>query len=106
VNLDNVPEVGKLFVQRFLHLIRDEPWEFGFPLNGEREFIEAYGLEIRDLIILESEEAARRYLTRADGTEVGQETMARRPRIPPEMARAQREAMAYRICEAGVAQRH
>lgn len=106
VNLDQVPEAGRVFVKRFLHLIRDEPWQFGFPLNAERETIESFGFDIRDLIMLDGEEAARRYLVKSDGTEVGEATMARRSKIPAHLARAQREAMAYRICEAVVAHRH
>jgi len=106
IRIEEVPEIGRAFVQRFLHLIRDEPWDFGFPLGQEREFIESFGFDIHDLIILDSDEAVRRYLTRADGTQVAEATMALRPKLPPEMERAQREQMAYRICEAVVAQRH
>jgi hypothetical protein len=61
---------------------------------------------VNDLIMLESAEAVRRYLTRADGSEVGAEGLARRPPIPPEIARRQREIMAYRICKAVVPQKH
>jgi methyltransferase (TIGR00027 family) len=106
VNPNDVPEAGRIYMQRFLNLIRDEPWEYGFPLNAERETIESFGFDVRDLIMLDGEEAARRYLTRSDGTEVGAATMAQRAKVPARMARAQREAMAYRICEAVVAQRH
>jgi methyltransferase (TIGR00027 family) len=105
VNLDEVPDAGRAFVQRFLHLVRDEPFRFGFPVGEERQYIESKGFEVGDLIVLDGEEAVRRYLKRADGSEVGEEGMARRPPVPPQMARM-RESMSYRICEALVPHKH
>ena len=106
IDLSQVADIARPFLERFLKLIRDEPWEFGFPLNAEKTYIEDFGLDIRDLIVLDSEEAVRRYLTKSDGTEVAQSTMARLPTLPVGMTSEQRQAMAYRICEASVAQRH
>jgi len=106
INIDEVPEVGRAYIRRFLHLIRDEPFQFGFPVGRERESIESFGLDIHDLIMLDGEDAVRRYLTRADGTQVGEEGLANRPPIPAEIERRQREVMTYRICEAVVPQRH
>jgi len=106
IDLNQVPAVARAFIERFLHLIRDEPFKFGFPMGEDRAYIEAFGFDVRDLIVLDGEEAVRRYLTRADGTEVGQEGLARQPQVPPEMVRARRETMSYRICEALIPVRH
>jgi methyltransferase (TIGR00027 family) len=106
VDLSRVPDAARPFMQRFLNLIRDEPFQFGFPLGEERSFIESSGFEVRELLVLDGDEAVRRYLTRADGTQVGEEGIARQPPIPPEMARARRETMSYRICEALIPRKH
>ena len=71
-----VPEASKPFVQRFLDLIRDEPWVFGLPVGGEREFLAECGLELRELLTVGGPESVDRYLTRADGTRVGEEAIA------------------------------
>lgn len=102
LNPADVPAAHRASLEQFLHLIRDEPFRFGFPVGEEREYIEDLGLAINDLIMLDGDEAVSRYLTRADGSEVGQEGLAKRPPLPPEMARAQRQIMTYRICEAAV----
>ena len=39
IDMATVPEAAKPFVQRFLNMIRDEPWVFGLPVGGEREFL-------------------------------------------------------------------
>ena len=39
IDLASVPEPSRPYVQRFLDLIRDEPWVFGLPMGGEREFL-------------------------------------------------------------------
>ena len=41
-NLDwaRVPDSFKPYVQRFLDLIKDEPWVFGIPVGGERDVSE------------------------------------------------------------------
>ena len=38
IDMANVPEAAKAFVERFLTLTRHEPWVFGLPVGGEREF--------------------------------------------------------------------
>jgi len=106
INLPILPPPARAFAERFLHLTRDEPWEFGFPLHREREFIEAFGYEVPEILNIGSMEAARRYLTRRDGSEVAGDTMARIPRPDSDAARAQADAMAYRMVEAVVAQQH
>jgi len=106
IKLDALPPPARAFAERFLHLTRDEPWEFGFPLHGEREYLESFGFEIPEILNIGGADAARRYLTRLDGSEVADETMARVPRPQDAATAAQAEAMAYRIVEAIVAQKH
>jgi methyltransferase (TIGR00027 family) len=48
-----------------------EPWIFGVPDMREREFFLECGLELRETVTFFGREAARRYLTRADGTRLG-----------------------------------
>ena len=72
----NVPEAARVFVQRFLNLTRDEPWVFGLPPGGEREFLREFGLELRESFAVGGEESLKRYLTKADGTEVGAQALA------------------------------
>ena len=115
-----VPEASKPFVQRFLDLIRDEPWVFGLPVDGEREFLAACGLELREVLTVGGPESLARYLTRADGTRVGEEAMAaitarmterarstgsstsQAPQMSPDQMRAQQRLMSYQLAEAVV----
>jgi methyltransferase (TIGR00027 family) len=48
-----------------------EPWIFGVPDDKEREFFEECGLEMREVLSIFGREAAKRYLTRADGKPFG-----------------------------------
>jgi len=59
-----------------------EPWIFGIPDMHEREFFHACGLEQREVLSFFSGEAAKRYLTRADGTLLGR-TWGGAPRDRP-----------------------
>jgi hypothetical protein len=77
INLAHVPPVARPSLERFLGLIKDEPWLFGFVLGREREFLAELGLELGEVLTIGSEESSRRYLTRADGTTVGAEAHAR-----------------------------
>ena len=113
----------KPFVERFLNLIRDEPWRFGLPAGGEREFLAELGLELREAFAIGGEESISRYLTRADGTQVGArvlaaafERMMERARAAgpsppaiqppsPERMREQQRLMGYQMAEAVVARR-
>lgn len=62
-----------------------EPWVFGMPDGKEREFFAEMGLDPRELFPVVSQEAAKRYLTRADGTILGAPSSdAPRPQLPPE----------------------
>lgn len=116
----NVPPAARPFLQRFQDLISNEPWRFGFPVDGERAYLEELGFELREALMIGGEESAKRYLTKADGTEVGgqaiAEAMARAAQQsraagrPPlgdenelrERMRALRHVMAYHIAEATV----
>lgn len=72
----SLPEPMRPAMQRFFDLIRDEPWVFGLPLSGEREFLREFGLELREALAIGGEESIRRYATRADGTPVGAAAIA------------------------------
>src|SRR5207249_5178463 len=48
-----------------------EPWIFGLPDTREREFFQECGLQLRETLSFFGRDAARRYLTRADGTRLG-----------------------------------
>ena len=118
IDMATVPEVAKPFVQRFLDLIKDEPWVFGLPMDGEREYLGELGLELREAFMIGGEDSLRRYVTRSDGTQVGAQTiadamarMAERarelgqppPPMPSERTREQQRMAAYQLAEAVVA---
>lgn len=117
----NVPAAAKGFVDRFLNLIKDEPWVFGVPVGGEREFVADLGLELRELFTIGGEDSLKRFVTRTDGTQIGAEAvaaamarMAQRardaaaggqpaaPQMSPERIREQQRLMAYQLAEAVV----
>src|SRR6516162_76122 len=65
-------------LQQFPHLPQHnyttnwgEPWIFGLPDNKESEFFKECGFNVREVISYFGRDAARRYLTRADGTSFG-----------------------------------
>ena len=120
IDIAKVPPVARPSLERFLALIENEPWLFGFPVDGETEFLASVGLTLRETVTVGSEESSRRFLTRADGTTVGAEAQARgeamrkaataklAETMSPEQlekmeqgAREQQRQMAYRIAEAG-----
>jgi methyltransferase (TIGR00027 family) len=121
IDMATLPAAAKPFVERFLNLTRDEPWVFGLPVAGEREFLREFGLELREAFMVGGEESLKRYLTKADGTRVGAQAiaeamarMAERPRaagqsapeaqqMSPERMREQQRLMAYQLAEAVVA---
>ena len=115
IDLATAPPVAKAFLERFLKLTKDEPWIFGLPMGGEREFLSEFGLELREALMIGGEESVRRYLTRADGTQVGaqavadaiaQQAQAARQSgaqpILPERLREQARQMSYQLAEAVV----
>jgi methyltransferase (TIGR00027 family) len=118
IDMANIPDVQKPFVQRFLDLIKDEPWVFGLPVRGEREFLREFGLELREAFAIGGEESIKRFVTKSDGTPVGAQAhaaamarMAARARestqaqphdqqMSPEQMREQQRLMAYQLAEA------
>jgi hypothetical protein len=110
-------------VERFLELTRDEPWVFGLPVGGEREYLRELGLELGEVLTIGGEESLRRYVTKADGTQVGAQAMAEAmarmaqdakaagPSSPeaqqmsPERMREQQRLMAYQLADAVVVER-
>jgi methyltransferase (TIGR00027 family) len=120
IDMNNVPEAAKSFLQRFLDLIKDEPWVFGIPLGTEATFLGEFGLDVREVLTIGGPESIQRYLTKADGTQVGAKTleammarMAQRaaesggsppgqPQMTPERMREQQRQMAYQLAEAVV----
>jgi methyltransferase (TIGR00027 family) len=119
LDINNIPAVQRPYVQRFLDLIKDEPWRFGVPVNSEREFLREFGLELREAFAIGGEESLTRFVTKADGTQVGaqaiaaamarmaqrtQDTEPPAPPSPEQMARMreQQRLMAYQIAEAVV----
>jgi O-methyltransferase involved in polyketide biosynthesis len=120
LDLNNIPPSAKAYVQRFLDLIKDEPWVFGIPLGGVDEFLGAAGLSSREVMAIGGPDSVARYLTNADGTQVGAqalaEAMARaaaqsasnsaavpsQPQMTPERMREQQRQMAYQLVEASV----
>ena len=121
-NIDwaKVPDSFKPYVQRFLDLIKDEPWVFGIPVGGEQAFLSECGLELREAMTIGGPESIARYATKADGTQIGAEAiaegmarMAQRAReagpsspeaqaVDPERMRQQQRTMAYQLAEAVV----
>ena len=45
INLASIPPVARASFERFLNMIRDEPWLFGFPVRGEQALLAELGLE-------------------------------------------------------------
>jgi len=68
VDLTLLPEAAQQAIGRLLKLTAGEPWIFGLPDAGEREFLAKLGLELRKLLPISGEEAMKRFLTRSDGT--------------------------------------
>jgi methyltransferase (TIGR00027 family) len=121
IDMANVPKAAKPFVERFLNLTRDEPWVFGLPVGGEREFLGEFGLELREALMVGGEDSIKRYVTKADGTQIGARAMAEMAarmaehaqasgqsapqgqQMSPERLREQQRLMAYQLAEAVVA---
>jgi len=72
-NLDvrNVPTSMRSQVERMANMFRDEPWLFGLPVNGEREFLAGIGLQLGETITIGGQVSTTRYLMHSDGTTVG-----------------------------------
>jgi methyltransferase (TIGR00027 family) len=52
VDLNVLPEAAKRAISRLRELIAGEPWIFGIPDTGEREFLSKLGLELREALPL------------------------------------------------------
>jgi methyltransferase (TIGR00027 family) len=116
IDMARVPDAQKPFLQRFLDLIKDEPWVFGMPMDGEAAFLRECGLALREVFAIGGDDSIKRYLTRADGREVGEEVIAAAiarmtgdasaPPSPEARARmrARQRVMSYQLAEATVGQ--
>jgi hypothetical protein len=119
IDLASIPAAARASMERFLDMIRDEPWLFGIPLDEEKSFLASLGLELGELVTIGDEASAARYLTRSDGTVVGGTAMIRAQAMrkaaidqmvgqadPSQRAmieermKTQARQMAYRIAEA------
>jgi O-methyltransferase involved in polyketide biosynthesis len=65
VDLTQLPEAAQQVIARLRRLEAGEPWIFGIPDAGEREFLAPLGLE---LLPISGEETRKRFFTRSDGT--------------------------------------
>jgi methyltransferase (TIGR00027 family) len=89
LHFDHLPEEMKRHFRGIRDVTADEPWIFGMPDRGEEAFLRDVGLELRKVMGMDSAEAVKKYLTRADGSVFG--------------SMAARERQSYFILEAGVA---
>lgn len=110
LDLATVAPAMRPIIERFLNLIRDEPFHFGIPFGTEREYLGELGLEVRDVLAVGGEEAMKRYLTKADGTQVGAATLARAmarfaaaaPPVSPEQMQEHYRMMTHKLATAFV----
>ncbi|HSJ41064.1 MAG TPA: SAM-dependent methyltransferase [Xanthobacteraceae bacterium] len=119
IDINNIPAAARPFVQRFLDLTKDEPWVFGIPLGTEGELLGEFGMDLREVMAIGGPDSIARYLTKADGSQVGAkvlaEAMARaaaraadrppsatQPQMTPERMREQQRQMAYQLADAVV----
>jgi methyltransferase (TIGR00027 family) len=93
-DLSQFPEPAKKAIERLRKLVAGEPWIFGVPDSGEREFLSKLGLELREALPLGGEESLKRYLTRSDGTPYVP--------LPPPQQRYQGQRGGYCLAEAFV----
>ena len=93
-DLSTFPEAAQKAFDRLRKLTAGEPWIFGIPDDGEREFLNKLGLELRELLPVGGEESMKRYLTRSDGTPY--------ITIPPAQQQAQARRGGYCLAEAVV----
>lgn len=91
---DKLPEAARAPVERLQRLEMGEPWIFGFPNDGEKEFLGNLGLELRELLPIGGAESMKRYLTRSDGTPYIE--------VPPQQQQAQAQRGGYCLAEAAV----
>jgi methyltransferase (TIGR00027 family) len=119
IDLASIPAADRASTERFLDMIRDEPWLFGISLDEETSYLAELGLELGELLTIGGEESVARYLTRPDGTVVGgtamiqaeatrkaaidkivEQTDASQRAMIEERIKTQARQMVYRIAEA------
>jgi methyltransferase (TIGR00027 family) len=71
VDIGALPDAVKIAIERFRRMIAAEPWIFGLPDDGEKEFLAEFALHLRSTMSMTGSEAVAKYLTRADGTVFG-----------------------------------
>lgn len=70
-DFSKLPASAQEGAKRFRDMMSGEPWIFGLPLGGEKEFLRGHGLGLRKVLGLNSREAVETYLTREDGSIFG-----------------------------------
>ena len=119
IDLASIPAAARAPTERFLDMIRDEPWLSGIALDEEKSYLADLDLALGEMLTIGGEESVARYLTRKDGTVVGATAMLRADAIrkaaidkmveqagPSQRAlieermKTQAKQMAYRIAEA------
>jgi methyltransferase (TIGR00027 family) len=93
-DLSMFPEAAQKAFERLRRLTAGEPWIFGLPDTGEREFLAKLGLELHALLPIGGEESMKRFLTRSDGTPYLP--------VPPPQQQAQSQRGGYCLAEAFV----
>jgi methyltransferase (TIGR00027 family) len=96
-DLSKFPEAAQKAFERLRRLTAGEPWIFGLPNTGEREFLAKLGLELLQLLPVGGPESMQRYLTRSDGTPYIE--------VPPPQQQAQSQRGGYCLAEAVVPER-
>lgn len=71
VDVDSLPERMREGIMRFRSLTANEPWVFGLPDQGEKDFLNNLGWEVRHIMGMNSNEAVEKYLTRSNGSIFG-----------------------------------
>jgi methyltransferase (TIGR00027 family) len=114
IDLATAPAAARPFLERFLNLIKHEPWVCGLPVGGEREYLATLGFALRELVSIGDEASLKRFATRADGTQVGAAAMAEAmarfaaraqaagQQMPPERTPDQQRLMSYQLADAVV----
>lgn len=120
IDIAQMPEAARPSMENFLAVFRNEPWVFWFPMDNEEEYMNKLGLTLDTLLIIDSEESVKRYLTRTDGTIIGADAYEKYEALRDSMQIAaenmtaeqlqafreqmkeQQRQMAYRIAEAVV----
>jgi methyltransferase (TIGR00027 family) len=81
---DELPKVQPIWLSQFA-LMKEwgEPWIFGVPDGTDREFVKSAGLDLTETISPSAPETAKRYLTRKNGTLMGDAAPFGQPPLGP-----------------------